>query len=74
MENSLTRPDQRSYTVSGMTCSHCVSSVREEVAEVAGVDSVDVDLTTGRLAVVGSGFDDEAVRAAVAEAGYQLTA
>jgi copper chaperone len=66
-------PDQRSYTVSGMTCSHCVLSVREEVSEVAGVRDVDVDLASGRLTVSGDAIDDGAVRAAVAEAGYEVT-
>ena len=65
--------NERSYTVTGMTCSHCVASVREDVSEVAGVETVDVDLTSGRLSVGGTGFDDDAVRAAVAEAGYQVS-
>ena len=60
------------YTVVGMTCDHCASSVREEVSEVAGVSRVDVDLGSGRLAVRGEGFEDGAVRAAVDEAGYEL--
>jgi copper ion binding protein len=61
------------YTVSGMTCQHCVASVTEEVSEVPGVESVEVDLSSGRLVVTGDA-DDAAVRAAVAEAGYQVTA
>ena len=60
------------YTVSGMTCSHCVLSVREEVSEVAGVQDVDVDLSTGRLTVTGESVSDEAVAAAVADAGYEV--
>ena len=60
------------YTVTGMTCSHCVLSVTEEVSEVTGVDAVDVDLATGRLSVSGEGFSDEAVKDAVAEAGYEV--
>ena len=63
-----------SYTVAGMTCSHCVASVSEEVAEVTGVDSVEVDLARGRLTVSGDGVCDEDVRAAVAEAGYEVVA
>jgi copper chaperone CopZ len=62
------------YTVQGMTCSHCVLSVREEVSEVPGVSSVDVDLDTGRMTVSGENVDDEAVRAAVVEAGYEVVA
>jgi len=62
----------REYTVQGMTCSHCVASVTEEVSEVAGVVDVDVELESGRLVVRGADVSDEAVRAAVAEAGYEV--
>jgi copper chaperone len=64
----------RTYAVQGMTCRHCVLSVREEVSEVPGVEGVDVDLASGRLTVSGSGFGDDAVRAAVSEAGYEVAA
>ena len=60
----------RSYLVTGMTCAHCVLSVREEVSEVPGVTRLEVDLESGRLTVAGTDFDDEAVKAAVADAGY----
>jgi copper chaperone CopZ len=63
----------REYTVHGMTCPHCVLSVTEEVSEVRGVQDVDVDLASGRLVVHGD-VDDAAVRAAVAEAGYEVRA
>lgn len=66
--------DRREYAVTGMTCQHCVASVREEVAEVAGVASVDVTLEDGRLVVEGDGFSDADIRAAVAEAGYEVAA
>jgi copper chaperone CopZ len=49
-------------------------SVTEEVAEVSGVDGVLVDLPAGVLTVTGDGFTDEAVRTAVAEAGYEVVA
>jgi copper chaperone len=65
---------QRTYTVNGMSCGHCALSVREEVAELAGVERVDVDLDSGRLTVAGVGFSDEQVQAAVASAGYELAA
>lgn len=60
----------REFTVTGMTCGHCVQSVTEEVGEVAGVVDVQVVLETGALTVVGDA-DPAAVVAAVAEAGYQ---
>lgn len=61
------------YTVTGMTCEHCVASVTEEVTEVAGVVEVDVDLASGGLAVTSSEpVSDGAIREAVEEAGYAL--
>jgi copper chaperone len=65
--------DTRTFTVQGMTCGHCVSSVTEEVQEIPGVESVDVLLETGAVTVTSNEpLDDSAVRAAVEEAGYQL--
>ncbi len=61
------------YTVTGMTCGHCVSAVTEEVTQVPGVTDVDVDLATGGLTVSSdSTVDDDAVRAAVEETGYRI--
>ncbi|MCO1579361.1 heavy-metal-associated domain-containing protein [Crossiella sp. SN42] len=61
------------YTVTGMTCQHCVSSVTEELSEVAGVTGVTVDLPTGAVTVTSERELAEAeVKAAVTEAGYQL--
>lgn len=62
----------RAYTVKGMTCEHCAASVTEEVEQVKGVTGVAVDLQAGRVAVSGDGFSDEAIRAAVDEAGYEV--
>ncbi|MGE4427395.1 MAG: heavy-metal-associated domain-containing protein [Solirubrobacteraceae bacterium] len=62
----------RDYTVIGMTCSHCESSVREEVSEVPGVQRVDVHLPSGRVTVAGADVSDDAVKAAVAAAGYAI--
>ena len=63
----------QTFTVTGMTCGHCVASVTEEVSELEGVENVDVDLATGSVTVTSSTpLDDDAVRAAVEEAGYQL--
>lgn len=64
----------QSYTVIGMTCDHCVRAVTSELAKVPGVTGVDVDLTTGRVRVASDApVDEDAVRAAVDEAGYEVT-
>ena len=61
------------YQVSGMTCEHCVASVKGEITKIDGVTDVDVDLASGRVTVSStSGVDDDAVRAAVDEAGYEM--
>lgn len=61
------------YTVTGMTCQHCVTSVTEEIGELDGVQTVDVDLASGRVTVTSQApLSEESVRAAVTEAGYRL--
>lgn len=57
-------------TIQGMNCAHCVSSVRDALAKVAGVDAViDVDLERSRAIVSGNPSTDHLV-AAVAAAGF----
>ena len=62
--------------VTGMTCHHCVSSVKEELGEIAGVTNVDVALNTGGTSVVTFDADasvtDEQIRDAIDEAGYDI--
>ncbi|HWH34616.1 MAG TPA: heavy metal-associated domain-containing protein [Acidimicrobiales bacterium] len=61
----------QTYEVKGMTCHSCVAMVSDEVREVGGVTSVDVDLDSGQVTVSGQDVDADAVRAAIVEAGYQ---
>ncbi|MFI5894884.1 heavy-metal-associated domain-containing protein [Actinoplanes sp. NPDC051513] len=63
----------KTYTVTGMTCSHCVSSVTSEISQISGVADVQVDLAGGAVTVTSEQpVDDAAVAAAVDEAGYEL--
>ena len=58
------------YTVTGMTCGHCVKAITEEVSAIEGVDDVTVDLETGNLAVTSDRpIDFDRIVEAVAEAG-----
>jgi copper chaperone len=59
------------YTVPGLGCEHCRHAVSEELTGVEGVESVEVDLGSKLVAVRGAGLDDGALRAAIAEAGYE---
>jgi copper chaperone len=66
-------PHHTQVTVIGMTCQHCVMSVTEEVGEIEGVQSVDVQLATGAVTVVSErAIDLGEIAAAVEEAGFAL--
>jgi copper ion binding protein len=61
------------FDVTGMTCGHCVASVRAEVAKVDGVTTVDAELATGTVTVESDRpVDAAAIAAAVKEAGYEV--
>ncbi|KAA8887930.1 heavy-metal-associated domain-containing protein [Nocardia colli] len=61
------------YTVTGMTCGHCVSSVKTEIGKIDGVTGVDVDLASGAVTVDSAApIADSAILAAVDEAGYEV--
>lgn len=63
----------RTITVTGMTCDHCVRSVTEEVGAIEGVTKVAVDLASGAVTIDSEApVTDEALRAAVDEAGYEV--
>lgn len=76
------RPSQKGETqrielsLSGLTCGHCVASVTEELEELAGVTTVDVDLvangTSKATVTATSALDDATLRGAIDEAGYQI--
>jgi len=62
--------------VTGMTCSHCVASVTEELSALDGVENVSIDLVVGGESVVTVASDaplvDHQLEAAITEAGYAL--
>ncbi|MFF0224334.1 heavy-metal-associated domain-containing protein [Streptomyces sp. NPDC004629] len=61
------------YQVSGMSCGHCEGAVSGEISEIPGVSSVKAVASSGEVTVVSAApLDEEAVRAAVDEAGFEL--
>ena len=62
------------FSVPGISCSHCEHAISTELAKVAGVAAVDVDLDAKSVRVRGEAIDDAAVRAAIADAGYEAVA
>ena len=60
-------------TVTGMSCGHCADAVRAEITKLPGVNSVDVDVESGKVQLVSdSELQLAALRTAVEEAGYEL--
>lgn len=63
-------------SINGMTCGHCVASVTEELSEVPGVLNVEVILNSGATSkatvITNTELDDNALRDAVSEAGFEL--
>jgi copper chaperone len=59
------------YSIPGMTCDHCVKAVTAELSAVSGVSGVSVDLTTKLVLVSGTDLADDALRAAIEEAGFE---
>jgi copper chaperone len=60
------------YEVPGVHCAHCEAAIKEEVGAVEGVDQVEVDLEAKKVTITGSGLDDQTLRAAIDEAGYDV--
>ncbi|MEV2243798.1 heavy-metal-associated domain-containing protein [Streptomyces sp. NPDC049970] len=61
------------YEVKGMTCGHCEGAVSEEISGIEGVTSVKAEAADGRVTVTSAApLSEDAVRAAVDEAGYEL--
>ncbi|MEG3628737.1 heavy-metal-associated domain-containing protein [Streptomyces poriticola] len=61
------------YKVSGMSCGHCEGAVSGEISQIPGVSSVTAVASSGEVTVVSTALlEQEAVRAAVDEAGFEL--
>jgi copper ion binding protein len=61
------------FTVTGMTCSHCLAAVTEKVSKIENVEAVEIDLPTGGVTVTSDGaVDADAFASAVDEAGYEV--
>ena len=63
--------DTAVYTVPDMSCGHCKAAVSAALQGIAGVESVAVDLDTKLVVVRGDRLDDQALRAAIDQAGYR---
>jgi copper chaperone len=62
------------YSVPDISCGHCRTAITREVATIAGVESVEVDLDAKTVVVSGESLDEAAIVAAIDEAGYEVAA
>ncbi len=58
--------------VEGMSCNHCVMAVKNALGELDGVQNVDVELASGNVTVTGEALNDDAMKAAIDDAGYEV--
>ncbi|HLY86269.1 MAG TPA: heavy-metal-associated domain-containing protein [Gaiellaceae bacterium] len=66
--------EEITYSVPGVSCAHCQAAITSEVSTVAGVESVAVDLDAKTVTVTGDPLDEQAILAAIDEAGYEVAA
>jgi copper chaperone len=60
------------YSVPGISCSHCAAAITGEVEQVAGVTAVAVDVEAKTVRVEAEPLDEQAIVAAIDEAGYEV--
>jgi copper ion binding protein len=61
------------FHVVGMTCSHCVNAVTQEISKLEGVTRVEIDLASGSVTIESNQpVEPASVAAAVDEAGYEV--
>lgn len=66
-------PATTTYKVTGMSCGHCEGAIRSELTQLDGVSEVRASSEDGLVTIVSANeLADDAVRAAVDEAGYEL--
>lgn len=62
------------YSVPDVSCAHCQAAITGEVSTLTGVESVAVDLDAKTVTVTGEPLDEQAIIAAIDEAGYEVAA
>lgn len=63
---------KKTLLVEGMSCGHCEKAVKSALGELSGVKNVEVDLGTKKVVVEGEGLEDNLLKDAVEDAGYDV--
>ena len=73
-EKQEERSMNKTMIIEGMMCAHCTGRVQKALEAVEGVESVVMSLEEkSAVLTLSSKVEDEALKAAVAEAGYEVT-
>ena len=60
-----------SLKIKGMSCQHCVGSVKKALEDISGISQVTVNLDVGEASFENEGVDSEEIRAAIAKIGFE---
>lgn len=57
--------------IKGMSCQHCVGSVKKALENLPGISQVTVDLAAGQATFLNQGVDRQRLRAAISKIGFE---
>jgi len=60
--------------IEGMSCQHCVAHVKEALAAIEGINKINEVNLAGKYAIVEGRAEEATIRAAIDDAGYDVTA
>ncbi|MDJ0833124.1 MAG: permease [Gammaproteobacteria bacterium] len=72
LANSVEQDMGITLQVEGMSCQHCVASVKQSLEAVDGVTQASPDLASGMVSIDGNDLDPDRLRQAVTDAGYTV--
>ena len=70
--NKINNISSEEIFIDGMTCNHCVDSVRKSLKKIKGIKDIDIDLGTGRLLYSGSADIRKNVEKSILSLGYKI--
>lgn len=64
--------EKLTLVVTGMMCEHCKMRVAKAIEVLPEIAHVDISLTDGKTTIEGNNLDEEKIKAAIKEAGYDV--
>ena len=63
---------KKNIIIEGMSCNHCIMAVKNALSELEGISKIEVDLENKRAIIEGENLEDEMLKEAIEEAGYDV--